>query len=71
MFKKESREFYNIEKLWADAPSIEVFDPALVKAEEKKAKTVAKKTTTKTKSTKKTTAKKATAKTTKKKTTKE
>lgn len=71
VFKKESREFYNIEKLWADAPSIEVFDPALVKAEEKKAKTVAKKTTTKTKSTKKTTAKKATAKTTKKKTTKE
>jgi len=71
VFKKESREFYNIEKLWADAPSIEVFDPALVKAEEKKVKVVAKKTTTKTKSPQKTTVKKATAKTTKKKTTKE
>lgn len=71
IFKKESREFYNIEKLWGDAPSIEVTDPAIVKVEEKKVKVVSKKTTTKAKSTKTTTAKKATTKTVKKKTTKE
>ncbi|MFZ1517752.1 MAG: ribosome silencing factor [Ignavibacteriaceae bacterium] len=71
IFKKESREFYNIEKLWGDAPSIEVTDPAIVKVEEKKVKVVTKKTTTKAKSTKTTTAKKATTKTVKKKTTKE
>jgi ribosome-associated protein len=53
IFKKESREYYNIEKLWGDAPTYEVEDPALVQKEQVKSKTkVAKKTTT-TKSTKK------------------
>jgi ribosome-associated protein len=31
IFKKESREFYNIEKLWGDAPSYVVEDPAIKK----------------------------------------
>lgn len=31
VFKKDAREFYNIEKLWGDAPSIEVVDPELRK----------------------------------------
>lgn len=72
IFKKESREFYNIEKLWGDAPSIEVIDPALVKAEVKKVKVkaVENKKTTKVKKTKKTTSNKATTKTAVKKTTK-
>lgn len=34
IFKKESREFYNIEKLWGDAPFIEVNDPLLKKKNE-------------------------------------
>ena len=46
IFKKESREFYNIEKLWGDAPTIEVEDPALrKKAVKPKTKTTKKKTT--------------------------
>ncbi len=28
IFKKQVREFYNLEKLWGDAPIIEVTDPA-------------------------------------------
>lgn len=52
IFKKESREFYNIEKLWGDAPTYDVEDPALVKKEEIKPKTRTTKKTSKTKSSK-------------------
>jgi len=61
IFKKDAREFYNLEKLWGDAPVLKVTDPALKK--ESKAKTpskpreIAKKPTAK-----KTAAKKATTK---------
>lgn len=43
VFKKEAREFYNIEKLWGDAPSIEIVDPELrKKAAKPKTKTAGK-----------------------------
>lgn len=45
IFKKESREFYNIEKLWGDAETIEVEDP-LLKKKVVKAKTKSLKTET-------------------------
>ncbi|MCS7053517.1 MAG: ribosome silencing factor [Ignavibacterium sp.] len=32
IFRKEAREYYNLERLWGDAPSWEVEDPALKKA---------------------------------------
>ena len=46
VFKKDVREFYNIEKLWGDAPAIEIEDPALKKRVAKpKTRTTKKKTT--------------------------
>ena len=46
IFKREMREFYNLEKLWGDAPVIEVEDPALKKAEPVKGKKTVRKTRT-------------------------
>jgi len=31
IFRKEAREYYNLERLWSDAPSWNVEDPELVK----------------------------------------
>ena len=44
VFKKDMREFYNLEKLWGDAPVIEIEDPALKKAEPVKEKKTVRKT---------------------------
>lgn len=35
VFKKEAREYYNLERLWGDAPSWVVEDPALIQATKK------------------------------------
>ncbi|KAB2846740.1 MAG: ribosome silencing factor [Ignavibacterium sp.] len=50
IFKKESREFYNIEKLWGDAPVFDIQDPIEAKKEIVKPKTKTVKKTTVTKS---------------------
>lgn len=51
VFKKETREYYSLEKLWGDAPSKTMEDPILKKTAEKKVKKVSKpKTVKKTKS---------------------
>ena len=42
IFKKDVREYYNLEKLWGDAPVVEVEDPTLKKAEVKIKKTIRK-----------------------------
>lgn len=44
IFKKEMREFYNLEKLWGDAHIIEVEDPLLVKMKKVKEKKPVRKT---------------------------
>ena len=46
IFKKDAREFYNLEKLWGDAPVIEAEDPLLVKMKKEKEKKPVRKTRT-------------------------
>ena len=46
IFKKEMREFYNLERLWGDAPIIEVEDPLLAKMKKVNEKKPVRKTRT-------------------------
>ncbi|OGU70844.1 MAG: ribosome silencing factor [Ignavibacteria bacterium RBG_16_34_14] len=46
IFKKEIREFYNLERLWGDAPVIEAEDPLLAKMNKAKEKKPVRKTKT-------------------------
>lgn len=42
IFKKDAREFYKLEKLWGDAPTEDVEDPAAVDIDPERKKTVQK-----------------------------
>jgi ribosome-associated protein len=39
VFKKDIRDYYNLEKLWGDAPSVDVSDPLLKKEKASQPKT--------------------------------
>lgn len=51
IFKKDAREFYNLEKLWGDAPVLKVEDPSLKKVAAPKRKSPVKKAAAKAKTT--------------------
>ncbi len=69
VFKKDSRAFYNLEKLWGDAPLLKIEDPTMVKVKTRKEKSTVSKTPKKANAVKKG-VKKATSMATKKTTTK-
>ena len=61
IFKKDARQYYNLEKLWGDAPVVEVKDPATLKVQSvsKPEKRPVKKSPANNKSKKKSTARKS------------
>lgn len=61
VFKKDARLFYNLEKLWGDAPQVKVDDPTLKKSKVKKENSQVKKTQVKAKTMPKTAKKTKTA----------